>query len=138
MTFEIKADELRNIIYAYFEKKGIVLCGISFKEVICDGENSLKCSLCFKKNLCGVEKIFEKKIEFRELKALVDMILKESLEEGNKLKKITYNFACVRPKITGVACKTTYFDGVEVEVETLVDKIIDEVNENSPKNTGRK
>lgn len=138
MKCEFSKKDLENMIVVFFQKKGAILTGISLKEVAEDDQASLKCKLITKQKVFGVEKDLEKELSFNEVKALINLIFSENLNKDSQIKKINYNIGFVPDNGSLNKSREVYFNGVDVEIETAIDKVVDSINKYSTnKNRGK-
>ena len=120
MNCKFSKKDLENMIIVFFQKRGAILNEVSLKEVVCGEEASLKCEISLKQNVCGVEKNLRKELDINEIKSIINLAFQDSLKEDVKIKKIVYDL--------GVVGNDLYFNGIEVDVETIVDKTVDKIN----------
>lgn len=133
MKCEFSKKDLENMLVVFFQKRGAILNEVSLKEVVCDGEVSLKCKMSIKQKICGVEKFLEKELQFDEIKSIIDVIFEENLDDNSEILNIEYNLGFVPKTNYGESSRETYFNGVSVEIQTALDKVVDLVNRSSQK-----
>lgn len=120
MKCRFSKKDLENMIIVFFQKRGAILNEVSLKEVVSGKEASLKCELSLKQNVCGVEKVLKKELDMEEIESIICIAFEESLKEKGKIGNIVYDL--------GVVGNDLYFNGIEVDVETIVDKTVDKIN----------
>lgn len=131
MKCEFSKKDLESMIGVFFQKRCALLDNVTLEEFVSEDKKSvsLKCCVKMKKNICGVEKVLEKELDMEEIKAVIDVALKETLEEDVKLNFVHYQLGFL--PYGSVSTEETYFHGIEVDVETPVDKVIDIVSKNN-------
>lgn len=129
MKCEFSKKDLESMIGVFFQKRCALLENVTLEEFVSEDKKSvsLKCCVKMKKNICGVEKVLEKELDMEEIKTVIDVALKETLEEDVKLNFVHYQLGFL--PYGSVATEETYFHGIEVDLETVVDRTVNVVNE---------